>query len=329
MRTARLGPLTVSCLGLGCMGMSTSYGSPEERDETESIATIHRALDLGCTLIDTADSYGLGANERLVARALSDRRDTAILATKFGLVPSGSADRPPGGVDGRPAHVREAIDASLRKLDTDHVDLWYLHRVDKQVPIEETVGAMAEQVRLGKVVHLGLSEASAATIRRAHATHAITAVQSEWSLWTRDPESSVLPTCRELGIGFVPFSPLGRGFLSGDLRDPDNLTQGDFRRSLPRFQGENLEHNLERVDSVRDLASAKRCTPAQLALAWLLAQGNDVAPIPGTKRRKWLEENLRSADIQLSAADVTALDAAFPPGVTAGERYPDMSMIDR
>ena len=329
MHTARLGSLTVSCIGLGCMGMSTSYGSPEERDDAESIATIHRALDLGCTLIDTADSYGVGANERLVGRALSDRRGSAVLATKFGLVPSGSADRPPGGVDGRPAHVGEAIDASLGKLDTDHVDLWYLHRVDKQVPIEETVGAMAEQVKLGKVVHLGLSEASAATIRRAHATHAIAAVQSEWSLWTRDPEPSVLPTCRELGIGFVPFSPLGRGFLSGGLRDPDNLAPGDFRRSLPRFQRENLEHNLERVDTVRALARAKGCTAAQLALAWLLAQGNDVAPIPGTKRRKWLEENLRSADIQLSAADIPALDAAFPPGETAGERYADMSMIDR
>lgn len=329
MRTARLGPLTVSCLGLGCMGMSTSYGSPEERDETESIATIHRALELGCTLIDTADAYGLGANERLVGRALSKRRDFVTLATKFGLVPSGSSDRPPGGVDGRPAHVREAIDSSLRNLGTDHVDLWYLHRVDKQVPIEETMGAMAEQVVLGKVTYLGLSEASAATIRRAHATHPIAAVQSEWSLWTRDPEPSVLPTCRELGIGFVPFSPLGRGFLSGTLRDPDNLAAGDYRRSLPRFQGENLENNLDRVDTVRDLASAKGCTAAQLALAWLLAQGNDVAPIPGTRRRKWLEENLRSADIQLSAADVTALDAAFPPGVAAGERYPDMSMIDR
>ena len=329
MRTARLGRLTVSCLGLGCMGMSTSYGSPEERDEAESIATIHRALDLGCILIDTADSYGVGANERLVGRALSDRRDGVILATKFGLVPSGSADRPPGGVDGRPAHVLEAIDASLGKLGTDHVDLWYLHRVDKQVPIEETVGAMAEQVKLGKVLHLGLSEASAATIRRAHATHPIAAVQSEWSLWTRDPEATVLPTCRELGIGFVPFSPLGRGFLSGDIRNPVDLAPGDFRRGLPRFQGENFEHNLERVDTVRVLASSKGCTAAQLALAWLLAKGNDVAPIPGTKRRKWLEENLRSAEVQLSAAHVAALDAAFLPGVTAGERYADMSSIDR
>jgi aryl-alcohol dehydrogenase-like predicted oxidoreductase len=311
------------------MGMSTSYGSPEERDEAESIATIHRALDLGCTLIDTADSYGVGANERLVGRALSDRRDSAILATKFGLVPSGGADRPPGGVDGRPAHVIEAIDASLGKLRTDHVDLWYLHRVDQQVPIEETVGAMSQQVKLGKVLYLGLSEASAATIRRAHATHPIAAVQSEWSLWTRDPEASVLPTCRELSIGFVPFSPLGRGFLSGDIRNPDDLAPGDFRRGLPRFQGKNFEHNLERVDTVRALASLKGCTAAQLALAWLLAMGNDVAPIPGTKRRKWLEENLHSAEVQLSAADVAALDAAFLPGVTAGERYADMSSIDR
>jgi len=329
MRTARLGRLTVSCLGLGCMGMSTSYGSPAERDDVESIATIHRALDLGCNLIDTADSYGVGANERLLGRALSSRRAEASLATKFGLVPAGGPDRAPGGVDGRPAHVQEAIDASLRNLGTDHVDLWYLHRVDKQVPIEETVGAMAEQVVLGKVRYLGLSEASAATIRRAHATHRISAVQSEWSLWTRDPEASILPVCRELGIGFVPFSPLGRGFLSGDLRTSEDLAPEDFRRGLPRFQGENLKSNLALVSRVQQIASTKGFTAAQVALAWLLAQGNDVVPIPGTKRRPRLEENLRSADVQLSTDDLLALDAAFPPGVAAGERYADMSSIDR
>jgi aryl-alcohol dehydrogenase-like predicted oxidoreductase len=329
MRTAQLGPLTVSCLGLGCMGMSVSYGSPEERDEPESIATIHRALELGCTLIDTADAYGVGANEELVGRALADRREQAILATKFGLLPAGGRDRAPGDVDGRPEHVREAIDSSLRRLGVDYVDLWYLHRVDKLVPIEETVGAMAAAVAMGKVGHLGLSEASAATIRRAHATHPIAAVQSEWSLWTRDPEASVLPTCRELGIGFVPFSPLGRGFLSGELRRPEDLAPGDFRRGLPRFQGENFQRNLDLAARVRQLSFTKGCTPSQLALAWLLAQGEDVAPIPGTKRRTRLEENLGAADIQLSTDELAAVDARFPAGAAAGDRYPDMSSIDR
>jgi aryl-alcohol dehydrogenase-like predicted oxidoreductase len=330
MRSANLGSLEVSCLGLGCMGMSQSYGPAEERDDTESIATVHRALDLGCTFIDTADAYGAGANEELVGRALAGRRDEAVLATKFGLLLGpGTSRGSPAGVDGSPEHVRAAIDASLSRLGVDHVDLWYLHRLDRRVPIEETVGAMAEAVAAGKVVHLGLSEVSAATLRRAHATHPITAVQSEWSLWTRDPEVSVLPTCRELGIGFVPFSPLGRGFLSGELRSPDDFPPSDMRRALPRFQGENFDRNLDLVTEVRELAAARDATPSQLALAWLLAQGNDIAPIPGTKRRTRLEENLGSAQIELSEAERRAIDAAFPPEVASGERYADMSHVDR
>jgi aryl-alcohol dehydrogenase-like predicted oxidoreductase len=330
MRNAILGSLEVSCLGLGCMGMSQSYGAPEERDEAESIATIHRALDLGCTFIDTADAYGVGANEELVGRALGARRNEAVLATKFGLLPGpGTSRGSPAGIDGSPEHVRNAIDASLSRLGVDHVDLWYLHRLDRRVPIEETVGAMAEAVAAGKVVHLGLSEVSAATLRRAHATHPITAVQSEWSLWTRDPEASVLPTCRELGIGFVPFSPLGRGFLSGELRSVDDFPESDSRRALPRFQGENFDRNLDLVAKVRELAAARDATPSQLALAWLLAQGNDIAPIPGTKRRTRLEENLDAAQIHLSDGELAAIDAAFPPEAASGARYADMSHIDR
>jgi aryl-alcohol dehydrogenase-like predicted oxidoreductase len=330
MRTVNLGSLEVSCLGLGCMGMSQSYGKPEDRDETESIATVHRALDLGCTFLDTADAYGAGGNEELVGRALAGRRDDATLATKFGLLPGwGTSRGSPAGIDGRPEHVRFAIDASLGRLGVDHVDLWYLHRLDRRVPIEETVGAMAEVVAAGKVRHLGLSEVSASTLRRAHATHPIAAVQSEWSLWTRDPEASVLPTCRELGIGFVPFSPLGRGFLSGALRSPDDFGPDDSRRLLPRFQGENFDRNLDLVAKVREIADTKGATPAQLALAWLLAQGNDVAPIPGTKRRSRLEENLGATTIELSDADRAAIDAVFPPDAAAGDRYADMSHIDR
>jgi aryl-alcohol dehydrogenase-like predicted oxidoreductase len=330
MRIARLGSLEVSCLGLGCMGMSQSYGAPEERDDAESIATVHRALDLGCTFIDTADAYGAGVNEELVGRALGARRHEATLATKFGLLQGpGTSRGSPAGIDGSPKYVGEAIDASLARLGVDHVDLWYLHRLDRRVPIEETVGAMAEAVAAGKVGHLGLSEVSATTLRRAHATHPITAVQSEWSLWTRDPEASVLPTCRELGIGFVPFSPLGRGFLSGDLRSPDDFSPSDSRRALPRFQGENFDRNLEIVAKVRELAVAKGATPSQLALAWLLAQGDDIAPIPGTKRRTRLEENLAAATIELSDDDVRAIDAVFPPDVASGERYADMSHIDK
>jgi aryl-alcohol dehydrogenase-like predicted oxidoreductase len=310
--------------------MSQSYGPPEDRDETESIATVHRAIDLGCTFIDTADAYGAGANEELVGRALAGRRDDVVLATKFGLLPGwGTSRGSPAGIDGSPEYVRTAIDASLARLGVDHVDLWYLHRLDRRVPIEETVGAMAEAVAAGKVVHLGLSEVSAATLERAHGTHPIAAVQSEWSLWTRDPEAGVLPACRELGVGFVPFSPLGRGFLSGELRSPDDFGPGDSRRALPRFQGENFERNLALVSKVRDLAAAKDATPSQLALAWLLAQGNDVAPIPGTKRRTRLEENVAAATLELSDDDLHAIDAVFPPDVAVGDRYADMSHIDR
>lgn len=331
MHNASLGPLTVSCLGLGCMGMSQSYGPPEARDDAESIATIHRALDLGCTFLDTADIYGEGANETLVGRALAGRRHQATLATKFGLLPGWRADRnaPSQVIDASPGHVAQAIDASLRRLGTDHVDLWYLHRLDRQVPIEDTVGAMAEAVVAGKVRHLGLSEVSAATLRRAHATHPIAAVQSEWSLWTRDPEASVLATCRELGVGIVAFAPLGRGFLSGDLRSPDDFAADDMRRGLPRFQGKNFDRNLDLVAKVGELAAAKGCTPAQLALAWLLAQGGDVAPIPGTKHRSRLEENLGATAVELSGADLAGINAAFPPEVAAGDRYTDMSHIDR
>jgi aryl-alcohol dehydrogenase-like predicted oxidoreductase len=312
------------------MGMSQSYGPPESRDEAESIATVHRALELGCTFLDTSDVYGAGANETLVGRALAGRRDQVQLATKFGLLPGPPTGRGfPVGIDGSPDYTRTAIDASLRRLGVDHVDLWYLHRLDRTVPIEETVGAMGEAVAAGKVGHLGLSEVSAATIRRAHATHPIAAVQSEWSLWTRDPEAAVLPACRELGIGFVPFSPLGRGFLSGELRSPDDFDPADSRRSLPRFQGENFERNLEIVAKVRELATAKGATPAQLALAWLLAQGDDIAPIPGTKRRTRLEENLVAATIELSARDCAEIDAVFPPDVASGDRYADMSTVDR
>ena len=327
MRSAQLGSLTVSCLGLGCMGMSQSYGAAEDRDEGESIATIHRALELGCTFIDTADVYGVGANEALVGRALAGRRDRAVLATKFGLL--GSVGTTSAPADGSPENARAAIDASLRRLAVDHVDLWYLHRLDRRIPIEETVGAMAEAVAAGKVRHLGLSEVSPSTLRRAHAVHPIAAVQSEWSLWTRDPEVSVLPACRELGIGFVPFSPLGRGFLSGELRSPDDFPDGDMRRHLPRFQGENFQRNLDLVSRVRELAAGRDCTPSQLALAWLLAQGGDIAPIPGTKRRVRLEENLGAADVELTPGELAAIDAVFPSGAAVGERYPDMSSIDR
>ncbi len=312
------------------MGMSQSYGPAEARDDTESIATVHRALDLGCTFIDTADAYGAGVNEELVGRALAARRDEAVLATKFGLLPGpGTSKGSPAGIDGSPEHARAAIDASLGRLGVDHVDLWYLHRLDRRVPIEETVGAMAEAVTAGKVGHLGLSEVSPATIRRAHATHPIAAVQSEWSLWTRDPEAAVLPACRELGIGFVPFSPLGRGFLSGELRSPDDFPESYMRRALPRFQGENFDRNLELVAKVRELAAHRNATPSQLALAWLLAQGDDIAPIPGTKRRTRLEENLGAAAIELSDDERRAINDAFLPEAAAGERYADMRHIDR
>jgi aryl-alcohol dehydrogenase-like predicted oxidoreductase len=317
--------LDVSALGLGCMGMSEFYG---RADEGEAVATLHRALDLGVTFFDTADMYGPFTNERLVGKALAGRRDGVVLATKFGNVrdPENPTNR---RIDGSPAYVRAACDASLERLGVDHIDLYYQHRVDKSVPIEETVGAMSELVTAGKVRRLGLSEASASTIRRAHATSPITALQTEYSLWSRDIEDEILPTIRELGIGLVPYSPLGRGFLTGTIASAEDLDADDFRRHNPRFVGDALAANLALVAAVRELAAAKAVTPGQLALAWVLAQGSDVVPIPGTKRVRYLEENLASAAITLTPDDLAALEAAVPRDAVAGERYPDMSSIDR
>jgi aryl-alcohol dehydrogenase-like predicted oxidoreductase len=323
METRRLGDLEVSEQGLGCMGMSAWYGPT---DEQESIATIHRALELGITFLDTADIYGRGDNEELVGRAIAGRRDEVVLATKFGNRWYDDGRRT---IDGSPAYVHEAIDASLKRLNVDYVDLYYQHRVDANTPIEETVGAMAELVQSGKVKHIGLSEAGAQTIRRAQAVHPITALQSEWSLWTRDPEDDVLPTVRELGIGFVAYSPLGRGFLAGRFSSPDELEAGDFRKRHPRMTGENFEHNRALADKVRELAEAKGCTPAQLALAWVLSRGDDVVPIPGTKRRSYLEQNAAASELELSDDELRELDEAFPPGVASGDRYADMSSIGR
>jgi aryl-alcohol dehydrogenase-like predicted oxidoreductase len=315
--------LEVSALGLGCMGMSEFYGTT---DEGEAIATIHRALELGIDFLDTADMYGRGANEKLVGKAIGDRRDQVVLATKFGNVRNDDGSRE---VRGDAEYVRQACDASLERLGLDHVDLYYQHRVDRRVPIEETVGAMAELVHAGKVRYLGLSEASSETIRRAHAVHPIAALQSEYSLWTRDPEDGVLATCRELGIGFVAYSPLGRGFLTGQIKSPDDFGDDDFRGRLPRFQGENFQRNLDLVAQVEQIAEEKGCTAGQIALAWVLSRGDDVVPIPGTKRRSYLEENAEAVNVALSDEDLERLEEAFPNGAAAGERYPDMSTIDR
>jgi aryl-alcohol dehydrogenase-like predicted oxidoreductase len=318
------GDLQVSALGLGCMGMSEFYGTAEEED---ALATIDRALELGITFFDTADMYGPFTNEQLVGRALAGRRDEVVLATKFGNVRGENGERL--GIRGDAAYVRSACEASLERLGVDHIDLYYQHRVDTSTPIEETVGAMKELVEAGKVRHLGLSEASAETIRRAHAVHPITALQSEWSLWTRDPEDEVLPTVRELGIGFVAYSPLGRGFLSGRIRSTDDLAEDDFRKFHPRFQGDNFQRNLDLVAKVDEIAAAKGATPGQLALAWVLAQGHDVVPIPGTTRAAHLEENVGALRVELTQGDLAELEAAFPKGATAGERYADMSSVNR
>ncbi len=316
--------LMVSELGLGCMGMSEFYGTGEE---TESIATIHRALELGLNFLDTADMYGLGENEKLVGKAIADRRSQVILATKFGI--ERSPDKGFRSINGSPEYVVQACNASLQRLGIDYIDLYYLHRVDPKVPIEETVGAMSELVKAGKVRYLGLSEAAPETIKRGHLVHPITALQSEYSLWSRDPEDEILPTVRALGIGFVPYSPLGRGFLSGQITTINDLAENDFRRLSPRFQGENFAKNLLVVERVKEIAKDKDVTPSQLALAWLLAQGNDIVPIPGTKRRKYLEENIAATKIELTPTDCQRIEEVAPKGIAVGDRYPDMSSVNR
>ena len=322
MEYRRLGKssLVVSALGLGCMGMSQSYGTP---DDQESIATIHHAIDRGITMFDTADMYGGGANEELLARALDKRRNEVIIASKFG-----NMRMPDGrflGVNGRPEYVQQACEASLKRLNISTIDLYYLHRVDTNVPIEDTVGAMARLIDQGKVRYLGLSEAGAKTLRRAHATYPITALQSEYSLWTRDPEGEILGACRELGVGFVPYSPLGRGILTGTVKSAE-FGPKDFRRISPRFQGENFQKNLQLVAHIEKLAAEKRCTPAQLALAWVLAQGKDIVPIPGTKRRTYLDQNLAALDVTLTPAELKRIDEIAPRGAAVGARYPEEYM---
>ena len=323
MKTRKLGNqgLEVSELGLGCMGMSEFYG---DRDETEAIATLHRALDLGVNFLDTADMYGPFTNERLVGRAIQDRRDRVVLATKFGNVRSESGGWL--GVSGKPDYVQQCCDASLKRLGVEVIDLYYQHRVDPTVPIEETVEAMAKLVQQGKVRYLGLSEAAPATIRRAQAVHPISALQTEYSLWSRDPEDEILPTVRELGIGYVAYSPLGRGFLSGQFTSLEDLSSDDYRRNSPRFQGENFAKNLQLVDQVKAIAMAKGVTPSQLALAWLLSQGDDIVPIPGTKRRSYLEENVAATEISLTTEELQQIEAIAPKGIAAGDRYPAHSM---
>jgi aryl-alcohol dehydrogenase-like predicted oxidoreductase len=327
MQKRRLGrsDLEVSAIGLGCMGMSFAYGTPEDRDETESIATIHRAMELGVTFFDTAEAYGPYTNEELLARALKGRRDRVVIATKFGF----KFDEKGGlaGTDSRPEHIRDVVEASLRRLQTDHIDLLYQHRVDRAVPIEDVVGTMAALVREGKVRYLGLSEAGEQTIRRAHAVHPIAALQSEYSLWERNLEPSIIPLLRELGIGLVPFAPLGRGFLTGSVKRAEEYPEGDYRRGDPRYQGENFEANMRAASAVRELAGRKGATAGQIALAWLLHKGPDVVPIPGTKRRSHLEDNVGAAAVSLSAEDMGALDTALGPEKVSGPRYGEKQMV--